>query len=361
MQPIYLYSMFSPFLIFGLLKTNNRITDEKRNRLLLILYSIQTAIIIGTRTLDTGSDTFAYFRMFNNIANLSSPVTAVQNGIEPLFSLIAFICAKINIGYVGFNITVAALTMVFFSLAIYRTSISSLLSLYIYNCFALYAQMINQSRQVLAMAVVLYAIANLIEDRKVIFVMWVIVASLIHTSAIICFALLFIYRRELTPKLLGVYFLSGLFVLVMHNTLFSIIIRYSRYGRYLTQEWRYSSFNDSAIMNTIVRITMLLLALLFYKELVLNSERMNMFYHMIIICTILQTLCVFNNALGRITTYFFYGYFIVIPDIVETTEFANLRKNKMILYPIIIIGLFVYYVVRMGNMRNMEYASVLFR
>ena len=118
----------------------------------------------------------------------------------------------------------------------------------------------------------------------------------------------------------------------------------------------YDNVQATSFYNLLVRVILLLISLYFYKPL---KERMNidLYYHMIIICTIIQLLTIRSALFGRLTTYFFYAYFILLPYIVQNG--FKTKKNKIITIVVMGIGFTLYHYVYYTLGGGYEYESLL--
>ena len=164
MHTIYIFNLISP-LFYALSAKITRLNKETQNKFLLFLYSVTATLIVGTRALNIGDDTGSYYR-FYQIALQSESEIETLNYFEPLFSLLGLVCAKLKFDFTGFNIVIAGLTMVFFSKALLRSSLNIKISIFLYTVFNLFYNMMNQVRQALAMAIILYGITYLKENEK---------------------------------------------------------------------------------------------------------------------------------------------------------------------------------------------------
>lgn len=358
MQSIYIFNLFSPFL-YALLIKPLYLNKENKKNILLFLYFMTATLIVGTRTLNTGEDTISYY-IFYQYASQPGNEISTFNVFEPLFSAIGIMCAKSGFDFSVFNIIIAALTMLFFSKAIKRASSEVAFSIFLYSSFSLVNNMMNQVRQALAMMIALYAVSLLQENRKTKFIMYILIASLVHMAALVMLLLLPLYKIKVNGRIIGIYAVITFIVMVCARYVLKIM-SYLPYGNYLSESWRYTAFNKDAILNLIVRMIMLIFSLIFLKEIYNRNQNCNVYYHMILICTFFQVLAVANNSITRITTYFFTGYLIIIPEIFSNSFFRG--KNKKISYMMFLAAFFVYYYVHF-SLKNQGgqfyYESILF-
>lgn len=333
-----------------------RLNKDLINKAIMILYSICIILLVGTRSVQTGDDTISYYH-FYQLAHISGHESKTLNNFEPLFSLIGLICAKLDFSFMFFNVIIAFITMYFFSITVIKMKCNAFISIFLYTVFCLHLNMMNQVRQALAMMIALYAITFLNENKKGNFIIWTIIASLFHLSCLIILILLPIWKIKIRKKTILLYILFGIIFALTYESIFKFIINYIGYGHYITEEWRYGAHNFNAILNFIVRLIMLFFSLLFYSELKSKGRNIDGYYHMIFICTVLQLLCIFNNAIGRITTIFYLAYLFIISEIIDHTE--TFTRNKPLLYPAFIVGFMGYYYIYLSDKATI-YDSILF-
>lgn len=350
MHAVYIVNLILPFVLIIYAKLT-RLEKKYQDNIVLFIYTVFAILIVGTRSIETGADTISYFNFYKVALQQGQEVRAF-NYFEPLFSLIGIICAKLNFSFEMFNIIIALLTMIFFSKAIAKSSANVMLSIFLYITFSLFDQMMNQVRQGFAMMIVLYAVSFLTSDNKKKFVLWVLVAALVHLSSLIALILLIFYKFEINKKTISVYIVMGICCLLFSTFIFQFISSNFDYGHYLTESWRYGAYNKKAILNLIVRIIMLISVMFFSIEICEQNKSMNVYYHMVFLCTVFQILTVMNNAVGRITTIFFISYLILIPEIVvKSRQFKNI---KQFIYPIMFGIMLLYYLVYNGVLSGDE-------
>ena len=335
----------------------SRLDKKTQNRIFLFLFSCQVILIVGTRTMYTGTDTGSYLKFYNS-ALYYGMVEKNINYFEPLFSLIGIFCGFIGLDFTGFNIIIAFLTMLFFSLAILNSEVDAFISSVLFNSFLFSYQMMNQVRQILALMIILYAVTLLCQHKKKLFVIYIVFATLFHVSSLIAICLLFFPKINMAKKFLCFYIAITCIVLVSINFIFSIIIKFTPYGGYLTVDDRYGAFDSDAILNLIVRIALIIIIMPFFNEIV-KSKKQEHYYLMCFICTILLVTAIFNNAMARTTTVFFVGYMILIPKIINETKLFNEKKG--VLYPLSLFSMIIYfYVYFVAKSNGFNYESVWF-
>lgn len=184
-----------------------------------------------------GTDWVIYDAYYREISN------GGRTFAEPLFNMINRILYKISpnslllFGVVGF------LTLTLFFLGIYRQSEMVTYSILIFFVSGKYFSMLNQIRQMMAVAIFFFAFHYISQKCLKKYVFWIVIAGLIHTSAWIYLPLYFLYGiRWNTGRLIktAIAFCLGLPVILF---LSRILVRYTRFAWYLSSRFDQSNFD----------------------------------------------------------------------------------------------------------------------
>lgn len=165
---------------------------------LYIIYILMFIFIFGFR-FEVGVDWFSYER--NHIIYVSNIVNYLS-GIANLdvreigFRLLNYISFQFGTGYQGL---IFISTVIFISSSIYavsRMKINPYYFLVMTFPFHVVMSAMNLTKQSLALSISLLAFSFLLERRRLLFVFWIIVAAMFHTSALIFIAYIFIDNRK---------------------------------------------------------------------------------------------------------------------------------------------------------------------
>lgn len=324
----------------GIVKVRNRFS-----RLAIIISFVLLAGIVALRDESVGRDTLSYIRAIERVQNNTLTVLDrdwLPIGFRLLIRLLSY--TRIPGEYIAHFIfgICAVVTLYCFYRIFWEMSDYPTVSLYIFFSFCLYFQMMNQFRQMLAVSVTFLAYRYL-NKSFIKFAVLIILASCFHTSAIIMFPCYFISKWKISKNIIMFYFIAAVVALFSFSLIVRILKKYTNSGAvYLGWEVYDVSFTTSSIINLIVRILLLLISLKVYKPLIKKDKNNNTLYHMIIICTILQLFAVISYIFGRITTYFFLYYIILLPKVFQEYK-RYFTKDSSLIYKILIVFLlFVY-------------------
>ena len=242
----------------------------------------------------------------------------------------------------------AFMTMWYLMKAIYKMSCDWFMSLYLFISFCYYYQSFNQFRQILAVTITTYSCYFLMRGRLKTFLLYVIFAALFHKSALIMAGMCFVYKREINLKNLCLYALLCAVINIGFNTLITVLISFTNYGGYIGSI--YDTYMDgSTILNTLVRIIILAGCLMFSKKTIERVPEMVTFYNSALVCTVLQTMAMWSHIFGRITTYFYAPYIILIPEVLKTVESYFDKSSARLIRFFVIVLLLIYHGVYFFN------------
>lgn len=342
--------------LYRFLLSQLKISSKQKDIIFLIICSIQFAFIVGTRTFNTGADTYAYYNIFNTIKNYPNPFLMPKQSQEFIFILLAWTIGRLGFSFVAFNIVIAALTMLILSVSIYKLSINVFWSIYLFYCFSLVNQMMNQYRQILALTIFLYSLSCWIENKKIKCFIFLIVGAGFHVSVLVTIPFLLLLKIKVNKKTVFIYLIAVIIALIFSNA-FMYIISLTPYSGYIDSFYNVKG-QGSVIANTFVRVILLLFCLYFYSYISKNSSY-DYLYHMALWCTSFQILAINSALFGRITTYFYLGYLFLIPEVIEH---GFKKKNNKIIAKIVFFIIFIaYYLVYNSAIDiKMNYSNILF-
>lgn len=333
--------------VFALCNFEIAVKNKKNKVISYIFLSIAMLpllFLIILRDTNVGTDFLRYIELYLRVDNdnvTSTDQAWVGNIFLNIMKAFTFFFGRnyrIFFGVIGF------FTLFFLFKSIFEESDKPTLSLFIFFSFCLYYQCFNQFRQMLAISLILYAYKFYKSKNLKAYIIIVLCATVMHTSAIIMLPFYWIGDRDINKKNIMLYILFGIFVLFGYNII-EVILEKTAYGKiYMKYDMYNMSFSISSIINLCVRIVMLISCLLFYKKLINRDSDNKFLYNMAFFCTIFQILTLKSYVFGRLTTYFFVYYIFLIPKVLN--QFKG--KNKVIVLLILILGFsayqYIYYI-----------------
>ena len=205
---------------------------EKKNKIFpAIAIAFILSIICGFRSITTGTDTQSYYLYFSSIANGNTGLFEI--GFEKLVYLLIKIFHSVQIAI--FIISLLTNSFLIMRLWDIREKCSFALMVFVYITL-LYPQSFNIIRQYLAAALVFWAMRYLERNKYLIYVIYILIATLIHTSAIISLGILYIHitnNLKTNSRKRIVFVIGGFIAICMISIhMYSAII--NEYGNYFS-------------------------------------------------------------------------------------------------------------------------------
>lgn len=343
------------FLIsITLVKYSNKINNKKEKNFLLILSMIPLWFLNVFRASSVGTDYIQVGKQFTYINNSTS--IFYTQGYNWFWLPLKIFCKIVGFCFGSepfwFYLICGTLTIYFLYKNIRENSDYSKMFLILFIAFGLYLQSFNQTRQILAMIIILYAIKYIKEQKFFKYTILILFASIFHETALIFIPLYFLAKIKLDKKTIVLYFTVTIILFLGEKLLYNIIYM-TKYSIYFTTIYNVSK--TSSLFNTIVRVTLLIFCYIFKKDLI-EDKKYNFCYHMISICAILQILTMKYYFLGRLTTYFFAFYIVLLPrcldKFLEKISFKYRNILKILIYVLIILYFMIYYFSPSGSINS---------
>ena len=297
----------------------------KKSKLFLAITAVQLVLLLGLRAVPVGGDTHTYSDMFFVVLN-GGKVSHIEIGNQFLIWLstrvsreptaMFLIYAILTVGYVAFFIAHRSRNIVF--------------SVVMYTGFMFYYWAFNGSRQALAMSIGLVAIHYLLDNKAWKFLLFVLLAISIHTSAIvllICWPIKAWKIKVNRNWIVWATVVSTACVLFGRQLIALFVDLVPKYSHYLS-----SSYGEGGNL-----LHPLLYLLLFYFICLIkqdkNCEADSFFLVLLAIGVIAYFASIRVQIVNRMTYYFTIPIIVLLPNIVAGMP-AGKRKllTKGVLY-----------------------------
>lgn len=296
---IYIFLWFFLFAL-SFLRTNDKIV--------LWIVSFFLILLAGLRDITIGTDTPAYYDIFNYIAQEDATY------IEPGWYFLNRLVALLGGDFTSLLLLVSAITLIPVLLVINRHSEYKLCSLFLYYSMYMYLNTWNGMRQYLAVSIGLLSFSYLCSSKRGKFFLCVIIACLFHYSAILLLLAYWICNRNINNTSLFILLLLSFGLgLCMNNDLYALIT--GKYAHYLeSEQFGYRTNISSAIILTLIMNFVVLIIVLTSK--IKNYQGWFNVYLLGIITLNLT----FRLALGgRLILFFTIVQIIIFPYYLRTT------------------------------------------
>ncbi|WP_074618532.1 EpsG family protein [Eubacterium maltosivorans] len=311
------------FLVKGSLK--------KKKIIYLTIVFLQMFFIAGFRSINVGYDTEQYVNYFYILSNTDFSQLSQQAStlyIESGYAVINKIISLFTSDYQWLLIIISFVTLLGYTIFIYRCSDNVYLSVFLFITLGFFYFTMRVMRQALAIMLICNAIYYLYKNKKIPFVILVLLASTIHSSAIIFLLLLLIPKLNSLEKLekflviITVIFVIGTInFTVLFEKILLIIPKYSVYtGQYY---FAYRGWGTSDIMIFIAQILFLFLVLYMlnnnkkYFSKISLEERKQIYFNVIYFFLGIGTLYLSTKIVlfDRMNLYFQIILVILIPKV----------------------------------------------
>lgn len=299
----------------------------------LTVVSLILISIIGLRSVEIGTDTRNYKLIFEVMGKKNISDYASMYGYdEILFFLFNKLIYSAGGSYQILLIIEGILTIVPTIFFVKKNASIAWLSILLYICMGNINQAMNVSRQYVALGIILIGANYAIDKKKFKFIVCILIATLFHTSAIICMSLYPLFNvhskrfTNISVALVPVF-------LLFRGALVGLI------GRYIPIFYFYNAGGEG---NTLLALWLIMLCIIFFfywsrdEDIEIDIALRTLSF------SILFQLFISNYVvLGRMSYYFVVVFYLLLPNIVIKFVPENSRR---IVFGLIMTLITVYYV-----------------
>lgn len=308
-----------------------------------LMLAIPLILIMGLRHISVGVDTMQYQYRFDHAKDFWDSSDAQ---IEIGYTLINyFICDVLYLNYQAFLLISSSFYCIVLALFISKYSTNVLMSFFLHLTIGLFTMSMSGIRQSMAVSfcILAYMIVGSNKQRLLKYVMAIalnLIAITIHTSSIIFLPFLFLGKLRLSRVKAFLLILFGLSSQLIKTYLipYSNLIMFVKYEK--------MDFESNYSANILVYIIPLLISLFcwFFAKVEGDGRYSIQISHMFVFVSFVLffiNLMSLNNQLGRLSYYFIYSYYILIPY-----AFSSMKLNsKNILQPFAIALCLAYFII----------------
>lgn len=307
--------------------------NYKRYNNIFIFITLLSLIFTSGFRYGSGSDFFVYWGIYKDAPNI---ILSEANDVGFIF-----ICKLLNNisknPQIMFLVTSIIINMLIVN-TLRKKSDEYELSIFLYITTFIYYSTFNGVRQWLAASIIFASTEYLLERKTIKYIAMVLVATLIHASAIIMIPVYFIVNNKtfsLRNLLITTIFIMAVFAYIPFvNILFSFL-RDTQYAHYF--DIMIEAERGVNIIRILVYLAPVSIALMLYKRLNnINNLNFDMILNLCIICCLIMILSVKQVFFARLVFYFEIYYLLLIPKLVKI---GNIKLNRLIYYTICILYL----------------------
>lgn len=221
--------------------------------------------------------------------------------------------------FVGF------VTNLLFFLAFYEQSDSIPFSILLYLLMSVYFASLNQIRQMLAMAIFVYALKHVYSRKWKSYFLLILLASTIHISSLMYIPVFFLYGKKLTVKQAITILTACVLGLPVLKIAIIGIVSLTSYGWYLSSAF---SQNNFYLLGFLVNFVFLLFHILFlYIDETTQSENPHLPFMtcMMLISTIILLLSAVIPQISRVADGFSVIQLFSLPQLIKNEKNGKMR------------------------------------
>ncbi|PWT26930.1 EpsG family protein [Butyrivibrio fibrisolvens] len=351
---VYFVSFFVAIL---LMRMSEKAVKKKKKVLLFLSSGLVLVMLAAFRDITVGYDVRVYQWPLFTIARSSQSIYEYMNKalvlVEPFYALVTFFSAqfgeKMFWAFFFNESIIIAFTLA--SLYYFRKVVPVYLSLSCF-CFTYYLRGYDQTRQFIAVSIVMLAVALIVNGKKIIPFILVFIAMGFHYTAIVGIGIILVYMTlngVLKRVIVFLWFVSGVVVIIYYKDILKYVLkrfplRAERYLKMLMMNQKYDNVHYIGFLYFTFAVIILLL------KIYLVEENKNTIYLFLLCLMFLGIAGAFiQNLAGPVQRIFIYSDIFVIfvipliPNMIKTDKIGKILVWGMT-YLIMIAYWFVVYV-----------------
>lgn len=299
-------------------RKNKKITINK-NKMICLIASFNWIVLSGLRGLSVGDDTYSYKVNFFDKIEYTSWSTLLDNFYKKYvlqvpnmdkdlgYSIFEKIFHTFSSNYQLYLIFIAIIFFVFMGRFIYKYSKNVFLSYILFSCLFYSFYAITGLRQTIATALVVFCGIELINERKMIrFLFLVIIASTIHASAICFLPFYWISQIKINFKSIAIYWILIILSFIFKNQFFYFFRTLSGYDNYNLLE------GASAGTFMFLLLFLALFISIFYKKII-DDQIASISLNALFIACFFSSMLLINQSCMRVIQYYSIFLLLLLP------------------------------------------------
>lgn len=301
---------------------------------------------------DTGDYQYSYDHYFTeDLGQITDIITGARSEKGPLFKILLILFKHFTHGtYNDWFTFVALIQCVSIALFLYKYSINFTYSVYFFFTTSTFLWLVNGIRQFLAVAVILFFVDWVKERKTVPFIIVIVIAYFIHSSALLWIPVYFIINFEPWSKKFII--LSAIITIALYIYTRTSALEDSEYSYLNNVEYR----NGVNPIRVLVMAMPSLMAFIRRKEINVDDKPFIKFW---INLSVLTTECYLvsmftSGVMGRMPIYFQMFNLLLLPWLLKNGFDESMGKSILIAS---LIGYFAYFWYDMYIAGNGQYVS----
>lgn len=323
-----------------------RTPDRQNRKLFCVFASLQWIALSGLRHVSVGADTFAYKLHFERV--LDTSWSDVLGGVwgtyfgplelkDPGYAVFVKMTQVVSSDYQVYLIMIAMLFTIPLGIFIYRYSIDPLLSFLIYSSLFYSFFAITGIRQTVATALVVFIGYRLIELRRLVpFLLVVLVAFTLHKSSAVFLLFYPLSSLRLSARSAFALLAGAVLAFMYRLELMQFLGVLSGYEQYARQFQGAGAWVFGAMLLLVVTVALVRSAGLSREDAHVNAS-----YNALLLALVFTPLTFVDPSAMRVVQYFSLFLMILVPSVVRSFRDPNERVLVSLVAASLLIFLFV--------------------
>lgn len=325
MEPfILLYTYF--FCVWFL---TLKISNEKAKKKAQVLYSfIGLLFLLGFKDPFLGSDMASYIPAFDNREASFSLEPDYVYGFEIGFLNYMSLVKMISSDNQVFILISALVILIPIAILIYKYSKNPMISIFIYTSWYLYYFSFSGLRQAIAVSICVIATLFMLRKRLIPFILTTVLASTIHTSALVFLFAYPLYWLKISTKVKLFAFFGMLLVLLMFKDIISLV------ADIVFRDNHYSGHINTATTGGVTIAIVYMFFALF--QIFYNKNGTNPYISILLLISTIQFTGGYSQTIPRIAYYFLPLFALSFPE-----ALSAINDKTRSIYTAVLIVLFI--------------------
>ncbi len=338
--------LFLPVSIIALnFFSNESVEQGRRSKMFMVISVILITFVMGMRNMAAGMDTKIYSAAFEAAAEYDSlreyldRSDVFENGIlmsELGFSVFVWLLSRVFSYHRYFLLAVSLLVSICVGRFVWKNSSDSLTSLIVFVCLGSFQFCMSAIRQSMAMAICLLAYEHVKARNPIRFALMVLLAMLFHKSAIVFFAVYFVYYLKFNWRYL-IATVGGLALFFAFSNEIATLYNEIMLEDYDTAE----TFESGGFFVILVYALCIVAALMFNRKMREDKQQAMPFYLSLIGLSVYVLRFFSAQIIERISYYFVFFLMILLPSTLSQLRPRDRRFVSM-LFAIFAMALYAY-------------------
>lgn len=360
---VVVFSLSMVFTWFGQAfpsRARNALDKRKPNLIGLIVPTLIMILYSGLR--NNIGDTVYYIHTYGLLEE-SGAVMPVWGQKGYLFELIQYYFLKSGADYSLLIMTSTIITIIPFMLVFYNYAVDYSLAIYLFFTMGIYVSTMNGIRQYIATGLILISTKYLFTPKKSDFfklLIIVLIASLIHDSALIMIPIYFLCRRKAwsAPTFISLSVgIIGLLLISMFLPSFLSALEGTNYAGYADGWFTDGSETGTGLIRVVFNCIPTILAAVFSKQIRRFGPIADILINISLVHSAIYILAIYNWIFARFALYT-YAYVVLLMAMVFV---AVLRSGKYRFFAIVLFAAYAtFFIIDARAQRMNWYASDFF-